>query len=100
MDYNNKYIEIIKGDYKIFLKLLKAKFPMFHNSKFFLKDLDYGVQKYFESKGTKLSIGDSEIIAAELGKYLEQLNILIRVNHQGWRVNYPEFVTSVPGDPF
>ena len=100
MDYKNKYIDIVKGDNRVFLQFLKAKFPVFHNSNFFFRDLQYGIQKYFESKGTNLSMGDSETVAVEVGKYLEMLNIFIKVNHQGWRVNYPEFVTSVPGDPF
>lgn len=96
----NKYFETLKSDNIVFLQFLKAKFPMFHNSNFFFRDLLYGVQKYFESKGDKLSIADSELVAVEIGEYLEKKNIFVRVNHQGWRVNYPEFVTTVPGDPF
>ena len=100
MDSRNKYFDILKSDDKIFLQFLKAKFPLFHNSNFFFRDLQYGVQKYFESKGTKLTMADSEEAATKVGKYFEQENIFIKVNHQGWRINYPEFVTTVPGDPF
>ena len=100
MDNRDKYSEIIKNNEKVFLQFLKAKFPLFHNSKFFFRDLQYGIQKYFESQGTKLTIAESEEIAVKVGKQLEEENIFISLNHQGWKVNYPEFVTTVPGDPF
>ncbi len=100
MTDRDKYFEIIKENEKVFLQFLKAKFPLFHNSNFFFRDLQYGIQKYFESQGKKLTIGEAELIAVKTGKYLEEENIFIRINHQGWKVNYPEFVTTVPGDPF
>ncbi len=100
MDMKNKYFDIIESDYKVFLQFLKAKFPLFHNSNFFFRDLQYGIQKYFESKGTRLTIADSEELAARVGGYLEQSNIFVKVNAQAWRINYPDFVTTVPGDPF
>ncbi len=94
-----KYIELIKNDYKIFLQFLKAKYPIFHNSNFFFRDLQFGALKYLEKKGIKISNGQAEKIAEGVGAFLEQQGIFVRIDNHGWRINYKEFVTTVPGDP-
>jgi len=35
-----------------------------------------------------------------MAKYFEEQNIFLKVNNQGWKINYPEFATAEPGDPF
>ncbi len=94
-----KYYEQIKIDHVVFLNFLKATFPVFHNSNFFFRDFHYGVRKYLEKKGNKISYSDSEEIARELGKYFEGEGIFVKIDAQSWKVNYPEFVTTEPGDP-
>jgi len=94
-----KYFDLIKNDDQVFLKFLKAKYPFFHNSNFFFRDLQFGLQKYLEKKGIKISNKESEELANRLGDYLEEKKIFIRVNLFCWRLNYPEFVTTAPGDP-
>lgn len=93
------YFDLIKNDDQVFLKYLKAKYPFFHNSNFFFRDLQFGLQKYLEKKGIKISNKEAEELAHRLGDYLEEKNIFIKVNLSGWRLNYPEFVTTAPGDP-
>ena len=97
---NKYYAEEIKKDYKVFLQFLKAKFPTFHNSNFFFRDLQFGIIKYFESKGEKIPFSASEPMANLVGNFLEEEKIFIRVNQNGWKLNYPEFVTTTAGDPF
>lgn len=99
-DNISQQFELLKTDYPVFLNFLKAKFPLFHNSNFFYRDLQYGIRKFFEKKGIKLSYPDSEILTKEFSKFLEEKEIFINVNSNGWKINYPEFVTSEPGDPF
>ncbi len=96
---NVKYFDLIKSDEEVFLKYLKARYPFFHNSNFFFRDLQFGLQKYLEKKGIKITNSEAESLAKQLGKYLEEQQIFIRVNLSGWRLNYPEFVTNAPGDP-
>jgi hypothetical protein len=98
-EINLKYIELIKNDYKIFLQFLKAKYPIFHNSNFFPRELQFGAAKYMQNKGIKISYGQAEGLAKAVGSFLEQEGIFVRVNNHGWRINYKEFVTKVPGDP-
>ncbi len=90
-----EYLNLITDDYKIFLQFLKAKYPMFHNSNFFFRDLQFGIVKYLENKGTKIRFDDAEVLANKVGKFLEDNGIFIKVNKNAWKLNYPEFVIPV-----
>ncbi len=91
--------EQIKNDPVIFLNYLKANYPIFHNSNFFFRDLQYGLRKYLEKKNIVISYLESEELTKKLTGYLEGKNILVKISNSTWKVNYPEFVTQVPGDP-
>jgi len=95
-----KYYDQLKNDQTIFLNFLKAKYPLFHNSNFFFRDFHYGIKRYFEKKGTFISYEKAQILANELSMYFESQGIFIRTNDLGWKINYPEFTTKTPGDPF
>jgi hypothetical protein len=95
----NEYYNLLKNEDAQFLNFLKAKYPLFHKSNFFYRDFQYGIRKYLELKGIDVSYGGADKLAKELSLFFEQQNIFIRVNEQGWTINYPEFVTTVPGDP-
>jgi hypothetical protein len=99
MNKLNSYLEILKSEQQIFLNYLKAKFPVFHNSNFFFRDLHFGIKSYFEKKGTGLSYSLSEQIAKKYSEYLEEEGIFVKISDKTWRVTFPEFVTTVPGDP-
>ncbi len=95
----NENINNIKNDSESFLKFLKAKFPLFHNSNLFYRDFHYGLMKYLEMKEIKIKYTDAETAANDLSSHFENQGILIKTGFQSWRVNYPEFVTTTPGDP-
>jgi hypothetical protein len=95
-----EFATLIENEYPVFLGFLKAKYPMFHNSNFFFRDLQYGVEKFMEKKGIKIRMGQAEKVARALASYLEEKGIFVRINNFSWRVNYPEYVTTTPGDPF
>ncbi len=95
----NDYFNLLKNEETQFLSYLKAKYPVFHKSNFFYRDLQYGIRKYLEIKGIEISYGDSEKLTKELSSFFEQKEIFIPVSNQAWTLNYPEFVTTVPGDP-
>lgn len=102
MDKNkiNSCFNLLKAENSIFLNFLKAKFPIFHNSNFFFRDLQYGLMRFLEKKDITVSYPEAGIIAERLGKYFEDEAIFTKINSTTWRLNYPDFVTSVPGDPF
>jgi len=99
MNKTDKYFETLKMEQQIFLSYLKAKFPIFHNSNFFFRDLHFGIKSYFEKKGTDLSYSVSEQIAKKFSEYLEAGGIFVKITDRTWRINFPEYVTTVPGDP-
>jgi hypothetical protein len=72
---------------------------MFHNSNFFFRDLQYGVRRFLEKKGTRHTTADAGILAENIAKFFEDKGIFVRINDFSWRLDYPEFVTQVPGDP-
>jgi len=99
MNKIDKYFEQIKSEQQVFLSYLRAKFPVFHNSNFFFRDIHYGVKGYFEKKGKKISYSDSQQIAEEYAKLLEEQGIFVKTSDKAWKVEFPEFVTTEPGDP-
>ncbi|MCS7053203.1 MAG: hypothetical protein NZM09_05660 [Ignavibacterium sp.] len=83
-----------------FFRYLKSKFPLFHNSNFFFRDLQFGIKGYFEKKGIILSYSDSEKLARLYSERLIEDKIFNKISENTWRVNYPEYITKEPGDPF
>lgn len=95
-----KHQNILINEKDQILNFLRARFPMFHNSNFFYRDLQYGIRSYFEKKEIKLSYPQAEELATSFAKMLEQDNHFVRINEQSWKVNFPQFATVQPGDPF
>lgn len=98
-DIQKLYSDLV-NDINILLEFLRAKFPLFHNSNFFLRDLQFGIKSFFEKKDIKLSYSESENLALQIAEYLKNEGIFVETNSNTWKVNYPEFETSKPGDPF
>ena len=77
-----------------FLHYLKGKFPLYHLSNIFFRDLHYGIMSFINSKGVKIRYGEAESVAREVAQYFERQNILKKVNQQGWVLQYPEFTAK------
>ena len=90
----------LKNENLIFLNYLKAKFPIFHNSNFFFRDFQYGLKGFLEEKGTSLSDNNLASLAKQFSEYYENEGIFVKTSTQGWKINYPDFITTKPGDPF
>ncbi len=74
------------------LNYLKSKYPMFHRSNVFFRDIQFGLKHYLENREIKLTYTESEILANEFIKYLESKGILKKISNQIYLLNYPEFV--------
>jgi hypothetical protein len=77
-----------------FLHFLKSKYPMFHLSNFFFRDLQYGLMEYLPKKRVAVNYAIAEMVAKEVAASFEKQNIFRRVNQQGWVVYYPEFAAK------
>ncbi len=96
----DELFESLKNENQVFLNYLKAKFPLFHNSNFFSRDFQYGLIGFLEKKGIDINFNEAMELSKLLSDYYEKQGIFIKTSKQAWRVNYPEFATTKPGDPF
>ncbi len=84
-------LELITQNHIDFLNFLRTKYPLFHLSNLFLRDIQYGVRFYLENKGLRASYSEAEEIAKGVGEFLEQQKILKKMDRQTWLLLYPEF---------
>jgi hypothetical protein len=75
------------------LAFLKSRFPLYHQSNVFFRDIQYGIQLFLDRKGIKSRYPQSERIAHEFVSTLEREGVLRGVDRQSWALNYPEFLT-------
>jgi hypothetical protein len=86
-----KEMTSILDNQKEVLAFLKSRFPFYHQSNFFLRDVQFGIRALLEKKGMKIGYTAAEAIARAFTLQLERAGIFIRVDQQTWVVNYPEF---------
>ena len=77
------------------LQFLKSRFPLYHQSNIFFRDVQYGILAFLERKGKKTGYTAGESIARAFIAALEKENILQPVDRQSWAVNLPEYKTPV-----
>ncbi|HTO93812.1 MAG TPA: hypothetical protein VMM80_05550 [Bacteroidota bacterium] len=75
------------------LRFLKSRFPIYHRSNIFFRDIQYGVQLFLLRRGARISYTAAESIARALVQALEREGVLVPIDRQSWAVNYPEFRT-------
>jgi len=73
------------------LFFLKGHSTVYHASNVFFRDLQFGVQRYLEKQGVRVSNAGAERMAAELAERLEKEKVLKRLDRQTWVVDRPEF---------
>ena len=83
------------------LKFLKSRFPMYHRSNFFFRDVQYGIQMMMLERGERVSYAKAETIGRALVERFEREKIFLPIDRQTWAVHYPEFTTplSKPAAP-
>lgn len=86
----NETAMIINHQYD-FLKFFRDRFPVFHLSNVFFRDLHYGVLAYLEHHGNRKTYRVGEKIAMEIAKSFENSGIFKQINHRTWVLNFPEF---------
>ena len=85
-------VEHIVNNKAEFLKYLRSKFPLIHESNVFFRDLHYGLMSYIEEKlNNKLRYLDAEKITYTVAGELEKQGIFKKVDSRTWLLNYPEF---------
>ena len=73
------------------LTFLKARYPMYHLSNVFFRDIQYGIQLFLERKEMSVGYTAAEKISRSFVDQLAKKKILTPIDAQSWVLNYPEF---------
>ena len=74
-----------------FLKYFKSKYPFFHLSNVFFRDLHYGVMSFLQQQKQETTYPEAENATEQIAKHLEGKNIFQRIDDRTWLLHYPEF---------
>ena len=89
--------ELILNNKKDFLKFLKSKFPLYHDSNIFLRDIHYGVMNYLEEKTKRtMKYLEAEKLTMEIVDEFEKQGIFKKMDSKTWLLNYAEFALPRP----
>jgi hypothetical protein len=83
--------QFVVEQYLDVLRYLKSRFPMYHCSNFFFRDIQYGIQAMLEERGVRVSYGEAEQSARAFVERLEREKIFSPIDRQTWVVRYPDF---------
>jgi hypothetical protein len=84
-------LDFISSNKDDFLKYLKLKFTMIHQSNFFYRDFHYGLLSFLHEHGRHIDKLRANNVAHAFLSELERTGIAKKIDHQTWMLNYPEF---------
>jgi hypothetical protein len=90
-----KHETFVQENTREILQFLKSRFPLYHQSNIFFRDVHYGIMAFLEKKGKKIGYTAGEPIARAFIAALEKEGILQGVDRQSWKLNLPEYKTPV-----
>ncbi|MCL5267372.1 MAG: hypothetical protein M1469_04620 [Bacteroidetes bacterium] len=94
-----KEIEFALSNKKSFLEYFHSKFPSFHLSNVFYRDLRYALKYYLNSNKFSPSDAELEAVLRALIKEMVTDGILKPVSDGVWTLNYSDYRTKTPGKP-
>ncbi len=86
-----KETELVRENSREVLFFLKERYPLFHLSNVFFRDMHYGIREYLEKRGVKMGYSAAEDVTREFIRELEGQKILAPIDRQTWTLHYPEF---------
>jgi|WetSurMetagenome_2_1015567.scaffolds.fasta_scaffold12816_4 hypothetical protein len=81
---------VLHNDQEV-LKYLRGRFPVFHLSNVFFRDIQFGIQSYLKGRDLKVNYRLAEEIARQFIAKLEREKIFRPIDRQTWMVNFEEF---------
>jgi hypothetical protein len=88
----NHLAYVLANDKEV-LRYLKTRFPVYHLSNVFFRDIHYGIIEYLREHKMPVRYPDAEKIARAFIERLEHEKIFRQMDHQTWMVQYPDFRT-------
>ncbi|HCV43190.1 MAG TPA: hypothetical protein DGH68_06875 [Bacteroidetes bacterium] len=86
-----KQLEYVLANETEVLTFLKSKYPLYHLSNVFFRDIQYGIQTFFFRKKMSVGYTEAEKIARAFVAQLEKKKTLNPIDQQSWVLNHPEF---------
>lgn len=74
-----------------FLAFLKSKYPIYHLSNIFFRDIQFGIQSFLAQQKMPVGYAEAEQIAGAMVIEMEKKKILTAIDRQSWVLHYPEF---------
>lgn len=81
------------------LHFLKSRYPLYHNSNLFLRDVQFGLILFFQKKRRKVRNRDAEKIARGFLEHLQKANVVHQLDRQTWWLSLPEFQLNPVSKP-
>jgi hypothetical protein len=88
----NHLAYVLANDKEV-LRYLKTRFPVYHLSNVFFRDIHYGIMQYLREHKMPVRYPDAEKIARAFIEKLEREKILRQMDHQTFMVQYADFRT-------
>jgi len=88
----NHLAYVLANDKEV-LRYLKTRFPVYHLSNVFFRDIHYGIIEYLRDRRMSVRYSDAEKIARAFIEKLDHEKILRQLDHQTWMVQYADFRT-------
>jgi hypothetical protein len=83
---------VLANDKEVF-RYLKSRFPVYHLSNIFFRDIHYGIMEYLRERKMTVRYQDGEKIARAFAEKLEHEKIFRPLDRQTWMVQYEDFRT-------
>lgn len=84
-------LKLFLDNEKDFLKYLKSRYKLYHQSNVFFRDLHYGVMAFLEINDIPFKNLEAEELTRNVVDSYEHSNVLKRINDRTWMLNYPDF---------
>ena len=86
-----KQLDFILANETEVLSFLRSRYPLYHLSNVFFRDVQYGIQTMLDGKSMSVGYADAEKIARAFIAQLEKKKTLNPIDQQSWVLSYPEF---------
>ena len=93
-----KPIDYILNNEQEVLTFLRSRYPIYHLSNVFFRDIQYGITAFLDRKDIHVSYKEAERIARAFVAQLERKWVLVQMDPQTWAVHNPAFKTP-PAKP-
>lgn len=86
-----KHRDYVMGKQKELLAFLKSRYPIYHLSNIFFRDIQFGIQSFLAQQKMHVGYAEAEQIAGAVVIEMEKKKLLTSIDRQSWVLHYPEF---------